>query len=214
MKLVDILARELKVWPESAHLITQDDDGMLNEYAEGYTPRNTFGRVWSSSAKYLEGFADGDDDIRLPLADDFATTIVTRAQWQAAVDALAAQSSEAAKDMHDTAVNAQDLDGDSLGQVFDLENPPKHATHYSPEGEHDGMIILARDYDEAWRIWWRHKGKSEVRATLSADNFIYMTRRCRDQFTHAACSADDVEEFEEMGIATVLTQPAYSRMIA
>jgi len=83
-----------------------------------------------------------------------------------------------------------------------------------PEGEHDGMIILARDYDEAWRIWWRQKGKSEVRATLSADNFIYMTRRCREQFTHVACSADEVEEFEEMGIATVLTQPAYSRMIA
>lgn len=83
-----------------------------------------------------------------------------------------------------------------------------------PEGEHDGNIILAKDYAEAWRIWWRQCGKSEVRAALCADNFIYMTRRCRDQFTHVACEEDDVQELQELGISTMLTQPIYKGMIA
>lgn len=83
-----------------------------------------------------------------------------------------------------------------------------------PEGEHDGKIILAKDYAEAWRIWWKQCGKSEVRAALCADNFIYMTRRCRDQFTHVACSRDAADEMEELGHDVYLTLPAYKGMIA
>lgn len=83
-----------------------------------------------------------------------------------------------------------------------------------PEGEHDGRIIMARDYAEAWRIWWRERGKAEVRAAISVDNFIYMTRRCKGQFTHVACTQEEIEEFEEIGCDTYLTLPIYKGMIA
>ena len=83
-----------------------------------------------------------------------------------------------------------------------------------PESEHDGRIILARDYAEAWRIWWKECGKAEVRAAISVDNFIYMTRRCKSQFTHVACTQEEIEEFEEIGCDTYLTLPIYKGMIA
>ena len=83
-----------------------------------------------------------------------------------------------------------------------------------PEGEHDGRIILAKDYAEAWRIWWKECGKAEVRAALCADNFIYMTRRCREQFTHVACGHDAADEMEELGHDVYLTRGAYKGMIA
>lgn len=83
-----------------------------------------------------------------------------------------------------------------------------------PEGEHDGRIILAKDYAEAWRIWWKECGKAEVRAALCADNFIYMTRRCREQFTHVACGRDAADEMEELGHDVYLTRGVYKGLIA
>ncbi len=66
MKLVDILARELKVWPEGYESLQQSFAGMV-----------------------FHGAKDGILPIvRLSVAEDFRTTAVTRAQWQAAVDAM------------------------------------------------------------------------------------------------------------------------------
>ena len=67
MKLVDILARELKVWPESVVRISQ----------------MTSGDIWGALAD--GGFACVGI---ATLADDFGMKPVLRSEWQAAVDAL------------------------------------------------------------------------------------------------------------------------------
>lgn len=91
MNLVDILARELKKWPEGLHgcdSITQDDDGLLNSTGTGCVP-NRVGGAWRSGASsYIENGQNGE--LRAELSCDWDTAIVTRAQWQAAVDTLKA----------------------------------------------------------------------------------------------------------------------------
>lgn len=74
MKLVDILARELKVWPDQYYQIYQDSGGYL---------------IGTLSNGDLEDF-DMDD---LPfdpvtIAWDGNNAVIERAEWQAAVDAL------------------------------------------------------------------------------------------------------------------------------
>lgn len=69
MKLLDILARELKVWPDRAESISQSFSGMTF-----YVPIG--GRVHELN--------------RNEISDDWRTAAVTRAEWQAAVDALKA----------------------------------------------------------------------------------------------------------------------------
>lgn len=75
MKLVDILARELKVWPEGVSCLSQlqHDGAIIN--GNGYD-----GREWA----------------RLQIAEDTppAGVLVTEAEWQAAVDALKAADSK------------------------------------------------------------------------------------------------------------------------
>lgn len=70
MKLVDILARELKVWPAGAIDLKQRD----------------LGGVWCSSLDFCIG--------RFRLSSDWTEAVVTRAEWQAAVDALNADKCE------------------------------------------------------------------------------------------------------------------------
>lgn len=67
MKLVDILARELKVWPDRADSISQSYSGMVFYFPFG-------GRVHELDGKEI--------------SDDWNAAAVTRAEWQAAVDAL------------------------------------------------------------------------------------------------------------------------------
>ena len=72
MKLIDILARELKVWPQGVDAVEQSDlDCSLFEYGRGI-----IGGVKTH-------------------AEDSRTAKVTRAQWQAAVDALKVESAPA-----------------------------------------------------------------------------------------------------------------------
>lgn len=71
MKLVDILARELKGWPECARYILYDHaNSCYADLGQGYSPLGI-------------DCSDFDDD-----ATDKSCTTVYRAQWQAAVDAL------------------------------------------------------------------------------------------------------------------------------
>ena len=81
MKLVDILARELKEWPEGAVIAVQDGDRVCK-----------FSEVEDADHQYDCWLRAGNmnfKSIRLTsLAEDYSTAIVTRAQWQAAVEAL------------------------------------------------------------------------------------------------------------------------------
>ena len=92
MKLVDILARELKVWPDKAFHITQDSDGRLNGSEEEYPPVLK-SACWGGGAFYLDDPVNAFECFVLPVADDWSTSIATRAQWKAAVDALKASES-------------------------------------------------------------------------------------------------------------------------
>lgn len=65
-KLVEILARELKDWHNSWPALGQASDGSLHR----------------------EPFLGGHTNFCLTLASDYSDAIVTRAEWQAAVDAL------------------------------------------------------------------------------------------------------------------------------
>ena len=67
MKLVDILARELKVWPEGVRVITQQQSG------------------------YLFDEANYPLDILVSESEDWFSATVPSAQWQSAVDALKAE---------------------------------------------------------------------------------------------------------------------------
>ena len=71
MKLVDILAKELKAWPEGlTETVGQCHDGSLHGYAGGGHPNCQNTRQ------------------RFSMGESYATEKVTRAEWQSAVDAL------------------------------------------------------------------------------------------------------------------------------
>lgn len=71
MKLIDILARELKEWPEGmSETVGQGHTGFLHGYAGNGHPNAQTTRT------------------RFPLCEDYSREKVTRAEWQAAVDAL------------------------------------------------------------------------------------------------------------------------------
>lgn len=76
MKLVDILARELKIWPEGlGDIVGQAADGTLHS-------ENDVGPILRTYMAYTE-------------CDHWVADIVTRSQWQAAVDALKAEAAPA-----------------------------------------------------------------------------------------------------------------------
>lgn len=81
MKLVDILARGLKDWPEDCEAVTQDSDSYVVSVRNCDADNLYFDHnAWSGQGgSYMEIHE---------LADDHKTSIVTRAEWQAAVDAL------------------------------------------------------------------------------------------------------------------------------
>ncbi len=81
MKLVELLARELKVWPEEATNIAQDADRCAHPYS---SVDSFFGKEWGGIVK------GSSYNVNMPeLATDHATAIVTRAEWEAEVARLA-----------------------------------------------------------------------------------------------------------------------------
>lgn len=77
MKLVDILARELKVWPDDEyHSIGQACNGTLHK-----SPNWNVDCGWTKEA--------------YTMADDWSRVFVYREEWQAAADALKAESAPA-----------------------------------------------------------------------------------------------------------------------
>lgn len=96
MKLVDILARDLKEWPVSAEFAVQDCDNLRTIKFAG-EDHSALGRglvdnnfsVWQAEDWDCGTYHDFDCS---ELSSDHATAIVTRAQWQAAVDALKSEN--------------------------------------------------------------------------------------------------------------------------
>lgn len=92
MKLIDILARELKAWPMACggdyhtEAIAQDLDGGLVrlDHLKKPDPIQFNGKDWKRS--HWTGYA-----YYVELSDDHDTAIVTRAEWEEAVDALNAK---------------------------------------------------------------------------------------------------------------------------
>lgn len=85
-KLVEILARRLLAWPELAGIAVQDGDGDLkfSEHITAYIDENSGVWIRGGALAFREDGRIGD------IAEDYRTAIVTRAEWQAAVDALKA----------------------------------------------------------------------------------------------------------------------------
>lgn len=80
MKLVDILARELKVWPEGIRFLTQSNvDREIYDALDGEPDSS----VNSLNPRF--------DTTKRHSQEREAYPIVTRAQWQAAVEALKAE---------------------------------------------------------------------------------------------------------------------------
>lgn len=73
MKLVDILARELKEWEHEYDHVAQEYDGQL---WCGSSDIYCSGNIWLSE--------DGEYGATLPVAEDWQTAIVTRSEWEAA----------------------------------------------------------------------------------------------------------------------------------
>jgi len=83
-KLVEILAKRLLAWPEMAVIAVQDADGELKFSEDSSAHIDIPEKVWIRGG--VLGFRE---DGRIgEVADDYRTAIVTRAEWQAAVDAL------------------------------------------------------------------------------------------------------------------------------
>lgn len=119
MKLVDILAKTLTVWPDDFDVmfVTQDSDGCV------YGWRDNEPMIQSGTWTWADGRSHKDFTSWRPgvyqLAEDRKEVIVTRAQWQAAVDALRAE--------------------ESADPEIDWSKAPEDATHFSPayEGYND-----------------------------------------------------------------------------
>lgn len=100
-KLVEILARELEEWPKAvggdgehpSEAMAQDGDGCLVrlDYLAVANPGQFNGEDWSRVSWCGLGHYP-------ELADDHATAIVTRAEWQDAVDALKPDAQRFAED--------------------------------------------------------------------------------------------------------------------
>lgn len=77
MKLVEILARDLKEWPEGAEYIVQDHDGQCwpSDRLEDWPPEIMGNACWRCSFVSTV-------DLYLETAEDFQTAIVTKEQWK------------------------------------------------------------------------------------------------------------------------------------
>jgi hypothetical protein len=84
MKLIELLARELKEWPEGWFAAAQDDNGLVSGFT---TDDITYvkGTGWNNSVD--TAYIALSRDVIGPNArvDDYDTATVTRAEWEAAV---------------------------------------------------------------------------------------------------------------------------------
>lgn len=87
MELVDILARELKVWPEkSVAAVQQNSKDDRVSFVDCMDVEFSMGQ-WDYSEPCMR-IHEQKESHEFERADDWKTAIVTSAEWQAAVDAL------------------------------------------------------------------------------------------------------------------------------
>lgn len=86
-KLVDILARELKEWPDQAAAMAQDENARVAGFIHEDLIYRSGNPGWCGRLDALEAYIRFSR-FKCELADDHSTAIVTRAEWQAAVDVL------------------------------------------------------------------------------------------------------------------------------
>jgi hypothetical protein len=165
MKLIDILARELKVWlncynGEETAAITQDRGGELNTLDRGYvaSPGDFEGTTWSSSNWTLSGF-------EFEQADDYATAIVTREQWQAAVEALKGPAVDWSKAPEGYPLWIVDNEGENLSRWHQLRDGgyfDESGQRWSLRAENRGRITVYRKPDEPVAPAWTGEGLPPV----------------------------------------------------
>lgn len=88
MKLIDILARELKEWPEGWAAAAQEANGSIAGFSYTDLLYDNFSG-WNNVAK--TAYIPLSRNLKCKISDDQRIAIITRAQWQAAVDALKAE---------------------------------------------------------------------------------------------------------------------------
>lgn len=82
MKLIDLLVRELKYWPDDVHCMTQDSDGDLNWHNDNSTPElNDEGVTWKCDESWMDYHRGWE------ISDDWEKAIVTRDQYESALAA-------------------------------------------------------------------------------------------------------------------------------
>lgn len=135
MKLVEILARELKEWPQEAAEIAQDANRCAHPYSTsaGKCPRG----YWDGDAALAESYS-----VSMPyLASDHATAIVTRADWEAERARIAKPAKKSNKDgwiRH-------------RGGKCPVDGEIKVETR-----QRGGQIVI----ENAQEFWWEHRSNS------------------------------------------------------
>lgn len=132
MKLVDILARDLKDWPEGAVFAVQDLDGEVK-----FDNSKELPRINKSKDVWIRQGGHGDTLHSQELAEDCSCAIVTRAQWQAAVDALKAENNQE---------NVIDID---------WSKAPEGATHYQASDNNHAFRWLDMKAGEYGAVWFQ-----------------------------------------------------------
>lgn len=75
MKLIDLLARELRRWPEEAVIAVQDKNGIV-KFSESQEVRMTRQGIWMRSGNIAFSKLCG-----IYPADDWESAIITRDEW-------------------------------------------------------------------------------------------------------------------------------------
>lgn len=152
-KLVEILARRLLAWPEHAAIAVQDKDRELKFSEVGGAFLEGDSGIWIRDGSL--GFReDGRID---DLAEDQATAIVTRAEWQAAVDALNAKMAKSESLVDDYVESqaeryAKEWDGVGLppvGTVCEFKIPEEfdQASPWRSELRSGHVVEIVHHYD-------------------------------------------------------------------
>ncbi len=148
MKLVEILARELKEWLDCWVSAVQDSDGTVwFNLEDDVGPIFDADRSWVSNPCHSEMFN---------VSSDFQTAIVTRAQWEAerariAMDCISAFSQE--QDQAEQAVSQYEQElWDKVAIASTQAFITAHVTHFGHENvwESKELVSCAADYADAF----------------------------------------------------------------
>ena len=136
MKLIDLLVRELKHWPDDVHCMTQDSDGDLNWHNNKSTPElNDKGVTWKCDGSWMDYHRGWE------ISDDWKTEIVTRDQYEAAL----ADKNDGWIEWGGGECPVEE------GTLVDIRDGDGHEWH--------GVKAAPKDeYSDAASTFWEHKG--------------------------------------------------------